>query len=182
MYFPSVGLVVDYEKWVSKINFGNLIFNDVPVKMGMETNPALMKEGIDGIVGMWALSCYTWIVDRPSGKIYFKPNDLMRIPEKYEYNRLGAVFIPKNIQTDNALIAHVVENGPAYHAGIRDGDELLRIGQVDATKWRTDPSVMPLSQYWEKPAGTKLDLVLMRDGKEMKITVTLEEIFRKNNP
>ena len=177
-YTPGVGLVVDKEKWIREINFGALPFHNIPIKMGMEANPALMKEGVDGILGMWGLSCYQWVVDGPAGKIYFKPNDLIRIPEKYEYNRLGAVFVPEDIQTTNALIAHVMKDGPAYRAGIRDGDELLKIGQLDATKWRTDPAVMPLSQFWEKPAGTKLDLVLMRDGKKMEITVTLEEIFK----
>ena len=178
MYFPSVGLVVNKEKWIHEINFGGLPFHEIPVKMGMEVNPWLMKEGIDGVVGMWALSCYSWIVDEPNGKIYFKENGLIRRPEKYEYNRLGAVFVPKDIQTSNSLIAHVVEGSPAYTAGILEGDELLRIGQLDVTKWRTDPKVMPLSQFWVKPAGTKMDLVLVRDGKKMEISVTLEEIFR----
>lgn len=177
-YTPGVGLVINQEKWVHEINFGGLSFHEIPVKMGMETNPALMKEGIDGIVGMWALSCYQWIVDGPAGKIYVKPNDLVRIPQMYEYNRLGAVFVPEDVQTSNALMAHVVAGGPAWRAGIRDGDELLKIGSLDATRWRTEPTIMPLSQYWEKPAGTIIDLILRRGGEQKNITVTLEEIFK----
>ncbi len=177
-YFPSIGLVVNKEKWIQDVNFGNLRFHEIPVKMGLEEHSAITKEGIDGIVGMWALSCYTWIVDGPAGKIYFRENDLKRIPEKYEYNRLGAVFVPEDIQTTDPQLAHVIEGGPAYRAGIRDGDELLRIGAIDITKWRTDPNVLPMSRFWEKPAGTKLDLVLMRNGKKLEITVTLEEIFK----
>jgi hypothetical protein len=178
MYFPSVGLVVNEEKWIHETTFGDLLLHDIPVMIDTETNPWLIKEGIDGTMGMWALSCYTWIVDVPAGKIYFKQNDLMRIPEVYKYNRLGAVFVPEDIQTTNALIAHVIESGPAYKAGIRDGDELLKIGQLDATKWRTDPNVMPLSRFWEKPAGTQIDLTLMRNGEKKNIAVTLEEIFK----
>lgn len=176
-YTPGVGLVVDKEKWIREINFGALTFCEIPIKMGLEANQALIDAGIDGIIGIWSLSCHSWIVDGSAGKIYFKKNNLTRIPEIYDYNRLGAVFVPKDIQTGNALIAHVVKGGPAYTAGIRDGDELLRIGQLDTTKWRTDPDAKP-GQYWEMPAGTVMDLELMRDGKKMEITVTLEEIFR----
>jgi len=177
-YTPGVGLVTDKEKWVKEINLGDLRFHEIPVKTGVEANQALMKIGIDVIVGIEALSCYSWIVDGPAGKIYLKRTDLMRTPEKYAYNRLGAVFVPKDIQTSDSLIAHVIKGGPAYSAGIRNGDVLLRIGGLDATKWRTDPDIMPLSRFWEMPAGNKVYLVLMRDGKKQEITVTLKEIFR----
>lgn len=178
IFTQGAGLVVDKERWLRKLAFGKLPLREIPVEMGLESHPALINEGVDGILGMWGLSCYTWIVDGPAGKIYFRDNDLKRVPEKYEYNRLGAVFVPEDIQKTNALIAHVIKDGAAYAAGIRDGDVLLRIGQLDVTKWRTDPNVMPLSRFLEKPAGTQLDLVLMRDNKKMEITVTLEEIFK----
>lgn len=177
MYLPSVGLMVDRERWFKEIDFGELLLQNMPTRMGFETIQALGDLGVDGILGMWGLSCYTWIVDGPAGKIYYKENDLIRRPQEYQYNRLGAVFVPENIQTTNALVAHVIEDSPACAAGIRDGDELLRIGQLDATKWRTDPNVMPLSQYWEKPAGTIIELVLLRNGEEKKIAVRLKEIF-----
>jgi len=179
-YTPGVGLVIDKEKWVKEINFGGLRFLEIPVKTGVEANQALMKIGIDGIVGIEALSCYSWIVDGPAGKIYLKKTDLMRTPEKYDYNRLGAVFVPKDIQTSDSLIAHVIKGGPAYSAGIRNGDVLLRIGGLDATKWRTNPDIMPLSRFWEMPAGNKVYLLLMRDGKKKEIIPTALNKFAFN--
>lgn len=176
--YPGVGLVVDKEKWMRKATFGTIAFEDLPIGMGADAHPWLMKEGIDGILGIWGMSCYSWIMDGPAGKMYFRENDLKRTPGKYEYNRLGAVFVPEDVQATNALIAHVVKDGPADAAGIRDGDELLRVGEIDVTKWRTDPAVMPMTRFWERPAGTEIDLVLMRDGKKLEITVTLEEIFK----
>jgi len=80
--------------------------------------------------------------------------------------------------TPSSLVGHVVKSGPAYAAGIRDGDILLRINNVDATKWRTDPGVMPLSRFWDQPAGAELNLELMRGGKKIGVSVTLQEIFR----
>ena len=178
VYYPSAGLIVEDEMWVQKMDFGELSFSQIPVTRGLEAHIWLTNENVDGILGMWGISCYQWIIDGPAGKIYYKQNDLIRIPQTYDYNRLGAVFVPEDVQTTNELIAHVIKDGPAWRAGIRDGDELLKIGSLDATKWRTDPDVMPLSQYWERPAGTIIDLVLLRDGEQKKIAVRLEEIFK----
>jgi len=178
IYTPGLGLVVYKERWARQVDFGGLTLRHIPIKEGMELDPWMMKEGVDGIVGMWALSCYSWIVDGSAGKIYFKENNVTRVPEKYECNRLGAVFVPKDILKTNELIAHVINGGPAYKAGIRDGDQLLKIGDLDATKWRTNPKVMPMSRFWSKPAGTKKDLTIMRNKKQIKISVKLEEIFK----
>ena len=60
---------------------------------------------------------------------------------------------------------------------VRNGDVLLRIGNLDVTKWRTDPTVLPLSRFWEQPAGTRLDLTLRRGEQVLKINVPLRDIL-----
>ncbi len=64
-------------------------------------------------------------------------------------------------------MADVADESPAYEAGIRNDDVLLKIGELDATKWRTDPKVLPLSRFWNSPAGTKLELTLKRGDREL---------------
>ena len=66
-------------------------------------------------------------------------------PATYEHNRLGAVFAPRDMEAAD-LIAHVMDGSPAYEAGVRSGDVLQKVGDLDVTKWRTDPTVLPLSQ------------------------------------
>jgi len=177
LFSPGRGLLVIKEIWAKELVLEGLTFTEVPVSKGIEAGEGIVDEGLDAILGEYAISCFSWVIDGSAGKIYVKPNDLTRIPEKYNYNRLGAVFVPHDIRTSNALIAHVVESGPAYSAGIRDCDVLLKIDDVDVTKWRTDPSVMPLSRFWSQSAGTDLNLTLMRDGTRQEISVTLQEIF-----
>jgi C-terminal processing protease CtpA/Prc len=75
------------------------------------------------------------------------------------------------------LVAHVIQGSPAYEAGVRDGDVLLRIGDLDVTKWRTDPRVLPLSRFWSGPAGTILHLGLKRNGQGLDVEVALQNIF-----
>jgi len=119
------------------------------------------------------------VLDGPKGVAYLKPRKGYR--HSWKYNRLGAVFVPKDLQSD-ALAAHVVENGPAWRRGLRPGDELVRLGSLDVTKWRTDPRILPLSRFFEMPAGTKLRLKLVREGKPLELEVTLEAIFPAAEP
>jgi C-terminal processing protease CtpA/Prc len=75
------------------------------------------------------------------------------------------------------LEAHVAKGSPAETAGIRNGDVLLKIDALDVTKWRTDPAVMPMSKFWQRPAGTKFSLVLKRGDKEFTVAVSLRDIL-----
>ena len=83
---------------------------------------------------------------------------------------------PDDINSEN-LYAHVVEGSPAYIAGLRNRDILARINDLDVTKWRTDPEVLPLSRFWTAPSGTKLKLIYSRMGIQNQINVELREIF-----
>ena len=89
---------------------------------------------------------------------------------------MGAVFVPQGDESD-LLTAQVLPQSPAYQAGIRNGDVLLKIDDLDVTKWRTDPNVLPLSRFWKRPPGTKLKLSLSRNDKPFKTTVELKDIF-----
>jgi predicted aspartyl protease len=79
-YMPGVGLTVNKENWLEKIDLGGLQLRDIPVKKGMDSLKAYTDLGVDGILGMWALSGYSWILDGENGKVYYKKNELVRIP------------------------------------------------------------------------------------------------------
>jgi hypothetical protein len=76
----------------------------------------------------------------PNNNLYMKPNNVRT--SQYAYNRLGAVFVPDDISAEY-LYAHVVEGSPAYIAGLRNRDILTRVNELDVTKWKTDPRVLP---------------------------------------
>jgi len=67
------------------------------------------------------------------------------------------------------------------HAGIRNEDTLLSVDNLDVTKWRTNPQILPLSRFWEQSAGTKLKLSLERNGEQFDTMVILKDIFSQNN-
>jgi C-terminal processing protease CtpA/Prc len=113
------------------------------------------------------------IIDGKKGFIYIRKNGA-RIPP--EHNRIGAVFTPETMETDN-LLAHVLDGSPAYDAGISNGDILLAIDGIDARHWRTNTAVMPMTPFWQRAPGTKTHLKLKRGEKEFETDVMLRNLI-----
>ncbi len=172
-YTPGIGLRVYEEAWADSLNIGKFSLTDVPVR---ESAPVktLMFTNYQATLGLFSLTRLDIIIDGKNASIYTRSNP--KPTSRYQYNRLGAVFVPANMKRDH-LVAHVAENSPAQEAGIRNGDVLRRIGDLDVTKWRTDSRVLPLSRFWSRPAGTELELTLVRDNNHIKVKVKLKELF-----
>jgi hypothetical protein len=169
-YTPGAGFVVAEESWANKLAIGELLLKDVPIKEAGKMDIAIGSVTL----GLAALRRLDFIIDAKGGFAYLRPKETR--PPPYEHNRLGAVFTPVDLQSED-LIARVVRGSPGWEAGIRSGDVLTRIGELDVTKWRTDPPVLPLSRFWERAAGTKLELTLRRGKEVFKTEVVLRQIL-----
>ena len=169
---PADGLVLREQCWADAISLGNLTLTDVPVSQASAGEDRI--PGFAGSLGLYALRRLSLVVDGKNDVAYVKPSDA--VPAPFAHNRAGAIFIPKDLQSDE-LLAHVVPGSPADRAGVRDGDKLLAIGKLDVTRWRSTPGVMPLSRFFERPAGTELELTIERSGTKRGVTVVLEDIL-----
>ena len=72
-------------------------------------------------------------------------------------------------------MACVVDGSPAYQAGIRNGDILLKIDEKDVTQWRTDGKAN--SPFRTLPAGTRVQLTLKRGDEIITNTAVLQNIL-----
>jgi hypothetical protein len=171
-YQPGRGFAVEPRQWARKLILGGVEIEGMPV--GFDGNRLVKTWRCDGRIGLLGLSRFNLVIDGPGRTVHVQPR--AKFFWKVAYNRLGAVFIPESLESVR-LIAHVAPGSPAARAGIRKGDELLAIGDLDVTAWRTDPQVLPLSRFWEQPAGTELVLTLTRGAEPFEITVKLEELF-----
>ena len=155
-YMINPGLLVSEEIWAHEITVGPLVLTDVSV---MEANPRLddlfssAQAQFQATLGFAALKRLEVIIDGKRGIAYLRPRQTPALP--HEHDRLGAAFIPRDPQNDD-LVAHVADESPAYEAGIRNDDVLLKIGELDATKCRTDPKVLPLAEISLLGGGTDL--------------------------
>jgi hypothetical protein len=175
-YYPALadGLVVGEEYWAKTFELTEgLRLGEVPVSQSPKSE-ALAAGGYEVTLGLFALTRLSLIVDGVAGRLYIQavPNP----KTEYSYNRIGAVFTPRHI-SGGGLLARVIKGGPAYKAGVRDGDILMTIGDLDATKWQADPRIRPLSRFWSQPAGTKVHLGCRRGETIFNVTIELKEIF-----
>jgi hypothetical protein len=184
-FMPGEGLTVREESWASELTIGPLTLQNVLIRPDHSLYRDMAGSGYVATLSYFALQQLRIVVDTQNSVAYIEHNPAAassKLPQElYQYNRLGAVFVPDHPATDD-LVAHVVKDSPAYAAGIRDGDLLLRVNDLDATQWRTDPKVLPLSRFWFLPSKTILDLKLKRGDREFEATPTLQEILATKPP
>ncbi len=173
-YTPGAGLVVREACWADEISLDGLLIRHVPVMEANAAEATLVGAGYAATLGLAALRQLDLVIDAPHGIAYAQARTGPALP--VQHNRLGAIFAPRGDQSDD-LIARVAANSPAAAARIRDGDILLKIGQLDVTAWRTHPDILPLSRFWEQPAGTAIELTLRRGAETLKPKVTLRDIL-----
>jgi len=178
-FMPGAGVLVKEEALARELAIGPVTLTNVPVTEAPPVHISLAVPPFEASLGLAGLKRMDLILDGPQGVAYVHPKKSK--PQPYQHSRLGAAFVPSNPGSED-LVAQIVPGSPAEEAGIRNGDVLLSIGNLDVTKWRTDPNVLPLSRFWEKPPGSKLVLTLRRGDKVFKVNVTLRQILSPQTP
>jgi S1-C subfamily serine protease len=167
-------VLVKEQTWARELALGPLLLTGVPILEANSAEVALGSAQFEASLGLAALNRLDFIIDGKQGLAYIRVNKIP--PPPYQHNRLGAVFVPRDTQNED-LVASVADASPAFDAGIHNGDILLKIDNLDVTKWRTDPAILPLSRFWMRPAGTEMKLALKRGKDTLNITVTLRQIL-----
>lgn len=179
-YTGGTGIVVAEETWAHKIALGPLELMEVPVQMTHTPKPAsssLWPSGSMATLGLAAMNQLDIIIDGKHSVAYLRSKRTPPLP--YVHNRLGADFVPLELQSDEC-VAWVADGSPAYEAGIRNGDVLLKIDGRDATTWRT--SKQPNYPFRDQPAGSKIELTLKRGDKVFTTTAVLRNILPPDAP
>ena len=168
-YMPGVGGFFWTElTWANSFKLGPLEFACAVIERNVIKLPKF-----EAVLGIEALKHFEILFDRVSDRIYLKKRPYSS--EKFPHNRLGATFLPSSLESDS-LVGTVLINSPAYKAGLRSGDILLKIDDTDMTQWRTDPTIWK-REFWEARAGTKYIIEAERNMRKHTFTVTLEDIL-----
>ena len=90
--------------------------------------------------------------------------------------------VPSLPEKDGVMVAQVYEKSPAEKAGIKKGDIILSVDDVDLAKLKKDnESVMKISTLVsEKKVGDTITLKLLSGGQEKTVTVTLGQMPDEN--
>jgi carboxyl-terminal processing protease len=100
---------------------------------------------------------------------YIAAKDLQRVNEDIQ-GKFGGVGVRFFIIRDTVCITNVLPNSPSMRAGLKSGDKIIKVdGKKIASKKITNAKVMEMLKGQE---GKKVDLVIWRNGKTMKMSVT----------
>ena len=134
-----------------------------------DINPnQLMKKGIDAMLG--SLDPYTNYIPEDDIEDY-------RTMTTGQYGGIGAIIGKSNGKN---IIVMPYEGFPAYESGLKIGDELIKVDNIDVT----DKSTSEISKLLKGQARTELNLTIKRYGKEDPIDISLirEKITIDNVP
>ena len=70
--------------------------------------------------------------------------------------------------SEGALVGDVIPGGPAEKAGIRRGDVIVKFGDAEVKIMESLPKIVAAT-----PPGNSVDVVVIRDGKEIHLPVTI---------
>lgn len=145
------------------------LFKEVNAYYVDEINPnKLIKTGIDAMLA--SLDPYTNYIPEDDIEDY-------RTMTTGQYGGIGAVIGRRN---GRSVIMMPYEGFPAHKAGLKIGDEILKVDNVDVT----DKNTAEISQLLKGQANTKLVVTIKRYGveKPMKLDITREKITIDNVP
>lgn len=101
--------------------------------------------------------------------VYYDEEDTNALLESVqgEYSGIGAV-LSQDLQTGVITMIRIYEDSPAMKAGLKDGDVLYKVGDIEVTG--EDLSEMVTHIKGEK--GTEVELTVYREGIDEEIVVT----------
>lgn len=142
------------------------LYKEININYVDETNaPQLMKTGIDAMLD--SLDPYTE---------YIPESEIEDYKLKYVSTQFGGIGASTVFIEGKLFVNEVSEGYPAFKSEIKPGDQLVKINGIDL-KGKDRNQV---SQLLRGPKGTAVDLVVLREGKEIPKKLTREEIKQPN--
>ena len=151
-----------------ELDIGGFKLEDVALELSTDRRGAFASHRINGNIGNDVLRRMTLTLD-VSRKIAYVEND-SRTAMPTPPNRAGMY-----VQNDDRRFFEAVSllpGGPAYDAGLREGDRITAIDGTPSEKWTLD-AVFDLLRG---PPGENHDFTVERDGDVTTFSVTLREI------
>lgn len=167
------GLSGDIEGYVGRLekcSIGDFLLEDVITSFTPEYSKIQMH-GRVGTIGGEFLSRLNPIFHFQEEKLYFKKSD--NYDEPFEYNMSGMDIIAFGDNYNRILVVNVLPNSPAAKAGVKTGDEILKINWIPVRFY----SLSHINAILRSREGKKIRLKILRDDEKIKRKFRLERLI-----
>jgi carboxyl-terminal processing protease len=164
--FVGVSFRNDFFEIAKQIEIFTNLFKTVNQNYVDETNPGeLMDNAIKNM--LIELDPYT---------VFFNEQDVLKfkINTTGEYTGIGAMVSRKD---GRVFIKEIYKGFPADKAGLKAGDEIVQIGDINLKEYKEDAS-----QLLRGAKNTKVNLEILRQDKKQAIAIILDEVDIKAVP
>ena len=166
IFFIGTSFKDDFFEIAKQIEIFTEVFKTVNMNYVDQTNPAQMMDK----------AIKTMLADLDPYTNYYNEQDVIKfkINTTGEYTGIGAQIARKN---GRLIIREPYKNYPADKAGLKAGDEIIQIGEVQIIDFKED-----ISQLLKGGKNAKIDIKYKRQGKVATTQIVLEEVAIKAVP
>lgn len=127
--------------------------------------------GRAGIVGNMMLNRFQLVLDYRESVVWLKPSGNFR--KKYVYDRSGIYLLASGNSLNEFVVESVIDNSPAFEAGILPGDQIVQVGLAPARILRLQDVLKVL----QKKPGKMVRLLILRNGVKIRKTLVLRNLI-----
>lgn len=168
--FSAISATVFNDKYfeiIKNIEIFSTVYKELNTHYVDDIDPGqLMRVGIDAMVA--SLDPYTNYYSESQVQSY-------RISTEGRYNGIGAI---SKVIDDKITITEIIEDGPAHLAGVKVGDQILKING-ESTEGRSNEDVVQIVRGFP---GSTLSLMIKRGTQEQGFMLDRNDIKLKNVP
>ena len=166
IFFTTVSFKQDFFEIAKQIEIFTTLYKELNMNYVDEVTPAtLMDKAIKGM-----------LVDLDPYTVYWNEQDVQdaRIKNSGTYTGIGASV---RTLSDRIVIVEPYKDYPADKAGLKAGDEIIRIGDINISDFEDDAG-----ELLKGATGTDVTLTFLRQGKEQSTSLTREKVAIKAVP
>lgn len=164
--FVGVSFKNDFFEIAKQIEIFTGLFKTVNQNYVDETNPGEMMD----------IAIKNMLKELDPYTVFFNEQDVLKfkINNTGEYTGIGAVVQRRD---GKVFLKEIYKGFPADKAGLKAGDEVVQIGDINLKEYKEDAS-----QLFRGAKNTKIDIQYLRQGKTQSATIILDDVEIKAVP
>ena len=166
------GFGIGGESWgimgrVRAIQIGSIVIENPVVDFSQDEKGALATDAYSGIIGADILCRFNVVFDYARKQVFLEKNAHFSRPFEFDMSGIRIVSEAEDFRTHK--VYRLIENSPAAAAGLKEGDEIVKIdGRASSELTQEEMKKLLMRE------GKKVTLTIRRSGELLNVTFRME--------